>query len=313
MKDVMDQHRPFKFIVACSACQKQYYANSNKIGDQLSCVCGESITIPEPKPHVADVVNCAACGGARMGNRSSCSYCGVDFTLHEQDLHSICPNCMTRISSRAKYCHACALPITVSQSVANPTEYHCPSCQNGAGLQSRALGKQKLNIMECQACVGVWLEIAAFEKLEQQAKAGAGSGIMRSYKNRDKPRNVYQPLNNKFYRPCPVCQRMMHRQHYGPGSRVVIDICAKHGLWFDQFELADILRWVRAGGLTAAQKDQTIRLQEEARRRRTPTIPYSAPYRTSNEIKGIPIIMLIEGLIEAFIALIRRLTRFFTG
>lgn len=305
----MNQLRPFKFIVACKSCKNQYYANSNKIGEQFSCACGELISIPEPKPHEADVVNCAACGGARLGNRPACSFCGADFTLHEQDLHTICPNCMTRISNRAKYCHSCALPITASQLAPGETEFLCPTCQDGTQLHSRSLGKDRINIMECQTCAGVWLETTAFEKLEQRAKAGAASGITRSYKNRDKPRSVYQPLNDKFYRPCPVCKSIMHRQHYGPGSRVVIDLCAKHGLWFDNFELPDILRWVRAGGLSAAQKEQSIKLRDQARRKRVSTIRPSPSYSSASELTEIPILAFMGGLFQAFISLILRILR----
>lgn len=303
----MSQNRPFKFIVACEACQKQYYANSNKIGDQFSCVCGELITIPEPRPHEADVVNCASCGGARMGNQKSCSFCSADFSLHEQDLHTICPNCMTRISNRAKYCHACALPITASQSVPTDSKYLCPTCQDGSSLQSRSLQNHNLSIMECQACAGVWLEPAIFERLEQQAKVSAGSGVTRSYKKHDKPRASRQLVNNKFYRPCPVCKRIMHRQQYGPGSRVVIDVCARHGLWFDVFELPDILRWVRAGGLSAAQKQQTIKLRDATRRNRVPTIGSTSSYSTSKELLEIPVFSFIGGLFKALVSLIIRL------
>ncbi len=312
----MQSSRPFKFIVACKSCKKQYYANSNKIGDQFSCACGEWITIPEPAPHVADVVNCASCGGARIGNRSNCSYCGADFTLHEQDLHSICPNCMTRISNRAKYCHSCAIPITASQPVpGGATEYLCPTCQDGTELNSRALDKGNLNIMECQSCAGVWLETATFEKMERQAKAGASSGITRGYDKRDKPRSVYQPLNNKFYRPCPVCKSIMHRQHYGPGSRVVIDICAKHGLWFDNFELPDILGWIRAGGLTEAQKRQARNLKDQQRRKRasTPAVSRPYPYADTDKLSSIPIVAFMDGVLHALVKLILRLLRPFIG
>jgi Zn-finger nucleic acid-binding protein len=50
----------------------------------------------------------------------------------------------------------------------------------------------------------------------------------------------------------------MHRRNYGRRSGVIIDSCAKHGLWFDASELDELLLWVRRGGEAA-----TARRQEE--------------------------------------------------
>lgn len=41
----------------------------------------------------------------------------------------------------------------------------------------------------------------------------------------------------------------MQRKNYGRKSGVIVDICAKHGVWFDLHELEEVLAWLRSGGV----------------------------------------------------------------
>jgi hypothetical protein len=36
---------------------------------------------------------------------------------------------------------------------------------------------------------------------------------------------------------------------------VIVDICRKHGIWFDAHEFSQLLGWIRSGGLQAARRD----------------------------------------------------------
>jgi Zn-finger nucleic acid-binding protein len=51
------------------------------------------------------------------------------------------------------------------------------------------------------------------------------------------------------YRRCPVCHHWMQRRNFGATSGVVVDVCAAHGVWFDTWELQQVLAFVEAGGL----------------------------------------------------------------
>ncbi len=121
--------------------------------------------------------------------------------------------------------------------------------------------------MDCQQCGGIWLGHRTFELLEEKMQLKAVSGITRNHQpNVLKPQFPLQEAGEKFYRACPVCEVLMHRKNYGPRSGVIVDVCAKHGLWFDIQELAAILRWIRTGGLLSAKLDEVRRLQMEKRR-----------------------------------------------
>ncbi len=57
----------------------------------------------------------------------------------------------------------------------------------------------------------------------------------------------------------------MIRQNFGHTSRVVVDVCKPHGIWFDADKLTCILDWVRSGGLAAANEQRETELNQEAR------------------------------------------------
>lgn len=104
-------------------------------------------------------------------------------------------------------------------------------------------------MLECQSCAGLWIPLERFSALiEAEAQSERSPlGPMQS---------KWQQQTGKMYRPCIVCQQLMVRQHFGRGkSRVIVDICGDHGVWFDNDELAHILAWVRAGGARDARLD----------------------------------------------------------
>jgi hypothetical protein len=46
----------------------------------------------------------------------------------------------------------------------------------------------------------------------------------------------------------------MHRRNFGRTSGIIVDVCSKHGTWFDAGELSRILTFVSSGGLAAARE-----------------------------------------------------------
>ncbi len=252
--DALDFRTALRHLVACDYCELQYDASSRRGGDRFHCHCGRVITVPERSGHDAAVVRCSACGGVRLHEEAACRYCGAGFTLHEQDLHTLCPGCAARISDRARFCHYCATLIAPHESAGEPTQYACPACGQDRRLYSRALGDQRVSAMECGCCGGLWLDNVVFELLEQRFRDGAASATTfadeKCRGRGDRERDRQEP----FYRRCPVCAALMHRRNYGRRSGVLIDTCKAHGIWFDLGELDTLLRWVKAGGLDKAEK-----------------------------------------------------------
>lgn len=241
-------------ITRCTLCSRQYDTDGHDPGERFHCICGEILTVPAAKSDTASVVVCASCGGAREQGREQCGFCGTDFTLHEQDLDTVCPACLTRISNRARYCHHCATPIVISGDAGEPTSKPCPRCSNHRNLSSRKVESSGLSLLECNVCAGVWLDLMVFRELEQRMIELADSGITEQYKQIQNHIPHQRSDDQNLYRKCPTCSVLMHRRNYGPGSGIVIDQCHKHGFWFDLKELELILRWIRTGGLLASKK-----------------------------------------------------------
>jgi Zn-finger nucleic acid-binding protein len=130
-----------------------------------------------------------------------------------------------------------------------------------------------LQLHECSKCLGMWLAVAAFEKICRDAEKRAA--ILGSPSLGPPRALVADPVR---YRRCPVCQEFMNRTNFAGRSGVVLDTCRAHGTWFDADELHRIVKFIHAGGLEAAR--------EQARRRtRTPASslgPFSGSTATSH-------------------------------
>jgi Zn-finger nucleic acid-binding protein len=46
---------------------------------------------------------------------------------------------------------------------------------------------------------------------------------------------------------------------------VVLDVCRRHGIWFDMQELHRIVQFIRAGGLEVARDRQRLEFEKERR------------------------------------------------
>ncbi len=248
-----------RLLVACDSCKTQLDASGLAGGSRFHCGCGELVEVPTVTPHDAAVVRCASCGAPRQAGSAACGHCSSDFTLHEQDLHTICPECWTRIGDRSSFCHSCGLIIAPQGEVGEASEHRCPACVGERQLTRRELGG--IGVLECPGCAGLWLASKTFHRLEERAK-GRASPWQPGRLSRQ-PQSPLTPGSPAAaaYRPCVECGALMNRQNYARRSGVLIDVCAAHGVWFDTDELERILAWIRAGGL-----ERSRQLEAEGRR-----------------------------------------------
>src|SRR5262249_42442162 len=70
------------------------------------------------------------------------------------------------------------------------------------------------------------------------------------------------------YLRCPICDEAMNRAIFGRKSGIVIDVCAKHGTWFDHGEVARAMTFARNHDLGApAPHAKSAPSDEEMERR----------------------------------------------
>lgn len=285
---------PLRRLVACTACGLQYDASAYEEGGRFHCACGALVTVQAAPPHDAAVVRCSACGGPRREGALACTFCAADFTLHEQDLHTVCPGCLSRISDRARYCHACGLAIVSQGPVGSLSDKLCPVCGPGHELYARSLEEGVVTVLECDRCAGVWVGQRIFGLLETRAKQNVE--LWGEPPSPNPGRTGSQP-GSSFYRACVECGKLMNRRNYGHRSGIIVDVCREHGLWFDLGELDDILAWVRRGGLAAAAE----RTREAARESRGDGAALPAGWTRSAEADSTTWRGFVSRLIEALV------------
>jgi Zn-finger nucleic acid-binding protein len=240
-----------RLLVACPACHHRYDASGHAAGERFRCSCGGVIEVPVVVPHESAVVRCSACGAPRSGEELACRYCGADFTVAERDLDAVCPECMTRVSRQARYCHDCGAPILRAQAgdaAAAVTGPACPACGGEHRLTSRALGtEERVALFDCGRCGGLWVEREVFETLAKRARQGKVPDFGVAH---DLPAAAAggRSAVAVSYRPCPDCGALMNRRNYERRSGVIVDLCRDHGIWFDLDELSRLLRWIHEGG-----------------------------------------------------------------
>ena len=262
-----------KIIVECDKCKHQYKIHDKRVGEKFHCFCGNVLTVPSVEAHDAAVVRCSACGGSRGKDKEPfCRYCGSSFTLHERDLNIICPHCMTRISSKAKFCHSCATPIVADSEDFETTDLPCPSCDDSK-LHGRKMTGQQFSLKECNHCAGLWISSEVFRHLERKTQLATASGVQIDATIPKYNANTQDP--KKYYRKCPQCNIMMHRRNYANSSGIIVDVCSKHGIWFDIHELDEVLKYIRSGKLLKQQEKSARKAQLQIKRARTTSVKKS--------------------------------------
>jgi Zn-finger nucleic acid-binding protein len=114
---------------------------------------------------------------------------------------------------------------------------------------------------DCGRCGGQFIEIAALRDLiERHDQLDLGVGVAHA---RASVRSL-QAQAQVRYVACPVCRSLMNRRNFGGASGVIVDVCARHGTWFDPGELPRALAFVESGGLTRArQREEEERAARE--------------------------------------------------
>ena len=142
--------------------------------------------------------------------------------------------------------------------VDSPTsQYNCPACPSDAPLIASTFGQQSVALLECQQCNGLWIPI-------EQLLALMEFGVAQSDASSQRTTCDYTPQNGRVYRLCAVCRDPMVRHNCGEEkSKIIVDICSQHGVWFDDSELPSFLAWVQSSGAAKVRQD-LVRLKQAA-------------------------------------------------
>jgi Zn-finger nucleic acid-binding protein/DNA-directed RNA polymerase subunit RPC12/RpoP len=263
-----------RLLIACPTCRRQYDASAKAPGETFACVCGASVEVRAARPHDAAVVRCSSCGSTRSTGEPACRWCGSEFTLDEQDLNTVCPQCFTRIGDRARHCHACGVAVAPQPIGAVDPNRPCPVCPGGPALRHRTLAAD-LAVLECARCGGLWLVPGTLRALVARVRAGAdqAASLLGPLGGAGERTEARGDPGGPLYRACVICSERMNRTRFAGRTPVVVDYCREHGVWFDHQELAIAMEALAQGraeldpsGDGIVPSDRARRLDRERRR-----------------------------------------------
>ncbi len=207
---------------------------------------------------IVEALNCPNCGAGIASDSTRCEFCKTRLKT------MACPTCFGLMFVGSKFCDHCG-------AIAAPVEIgleddagDCPRCR--VDLENLKIGETC--IRACTKCDGLWVDVATFELIcadRERQSAVLGFLAERTMKPGQ--------LTKIAYVPCPDCGELMNRNNFAAASGVIVDICKRHGVWFDADELSLIVEFIRKGGMEISRQrekqeieNQRVRLREDERK-----------------------------------------------
>jgi Zn-finger nucleic acid-binding protein len=286
-------------IVACPGCDSRYDVSGYEVGQQLRCRCGQ-VFARQAVSAQAGMLACPHCGAGVAPTSPRCEHCSTELLL------KACPRCLQRVFHGHKHCPECGAELERAAAALGdaPAELPCPRCTHP--LSARLVGD--IVIDECGQCLGLFLDHVAIQRVitdRAQARAETLLGAL--------PKGETQigvRPGEKMYLKCPTCQTIMNRKQFATGAGIIVDVCRKHGTFFDVGELPAIIDFVMQGGLEKAAKKELENQRQQLERERgkitrerevggglvrVSSVTHSATY-SSNADRGTAIVDLLFSL-----------------
>ncbi len=199
-------------------------------------------------PPEALTFNCSVCGAPAHGGDFSCRYCGAGIATVR------CSRCFQMNMAHAQHCSGCGveLGLIVESALQDRT---CCDCHSPLEVMVEPAG----SLLNCRKCGGQFVEHALLRSLLE-----AHEPLGQAFPDSPYQRPSKALAERVHYRPCSVCEQRMNRRNFGGASGVIVDVCARHGTWFDAGELPQVLAFVKSGGLIRERAREQER-QREAR------------------------------------------------
>ncbi|MFN2492522.1 MAG: zf-TFIIB domain-containing protein [Pyrinomonadaceae bacterium] len=201
----------------------------------------------------AETLNCPNCGAASSTDAPLCQFCNSRLAT------IACASCFAMMFIGSKHCPRCGAAAAVP-ALHGSQKQKCPRCK----IEMSSLTFGSTAVMECEQCLGLWLDVPAFEKIcadreQQSAVLGAASAASK---------NAVREMGKLQYIPCPQCSQLMNRMNFARCSGVIVDICKGHGVWFDRDELSRIVEFIRGGGMETSRAKEKLQIEQDRQRLR---------------------------------------------
>jgi Zn-finger nucleic acid-binding protein len=196
-----------------------------------------------------EALNCPNCGAAVSSDKTRCVFCKSRLKT------MACASCLGLMFEGAKFCGHCGKRVIEAQSLPEKSLGSCPRCK----IKLKLLQIEETFLRECDRCEGFWADVETFEEVcaNHEKQAAILLSIEQNTHHLNPPKIRYVP--------CPECENLMNRSNFARSSGVIIDICKRHGVWFDAEELPKIIEFIRRGGLDRQREKEKLQLEEQRR------------------------------------------------
>ncbi|MBP6003655.1 MAG: zf-TFIIB domain-containing protein [Pyrinomonadaceae bacterium] len=200
-----------------------------------------------------EALNCPNCGAGVASDHTQCEFCQTRLKTMG------CPTCMGLMFVGTQYCGHCGAKMVLAAVHEGDGLGECPRCKTK--LDHLSIGST--NFRECSKCDGLWSNVEDFERLcATREEQSAVLGFMG-----DRERKI-ESISTIKYVPCPDCRQLMNRSNFARASGIIIDVCKKHGVWFDADELPKIVEFIQKGGMEIARQREKMEIRDERDRLR---------------------------------------------
>ncbi|MBN2496467.1 MAG: zf-TFIIB domain-containing protein [Deltaproteobacteria bacterium] len=244
-------------IVRCPRCARHIDTADSPAGARVRCPCGQMLRLPEG-PLAAGKLACPGCGaGLDPDTLERCAHCGREIRL------TLCPDCFGIALTEDVHCPHCGADLAGAQRERlGASASECPYCAVALEVE-RVSGCE---IERCPRCQGLWIERQAVEAIVRQK---VERGLARAQIDREVLPVIQVEPDNRPYKPCPECGRLMLRRQFGRYSGVIVDVCQACGTWFDRDELSRIIAFLEAGCLDRAARKEQAEMRRQLLRGKT--------------------------------------------
>lgn len=198
-------------------------------------------------------LNCPNCGAGVASDHTQCEFCRTRLKT------MACPSCMGLMFVGSEFCGHCGSKMVRAAQRGGENAGSCPRCETR--LEPLQIGVTELR--ECLRCDGMWADVGTFEHLCTTREER--SAVLGFIGNRERHAETMVAIS---YVPCPDCGQLMNRSNFARASGVIIDVCKKHGVWFDAGELPKIIEFIQKGGMEIAREKERIDIRDERGRLR---------------------------------------------
>lgn len=248
-------------IVECPGCRYRYDVSGHPAGARARCRCGAVFEVPAPARQ-ASYLQCPQCAAAVSPNDTRCEYCTAALLVRT------CPRCLGKMFHGHQHCGYCGAelgaPAAIGWDHADTTR-PCPACRH-PDRQLRRRVVETIALEECDDCGGTFVDAATLERVvsdRRLASATAAAGL------RAAPAQIAARASGQspraVYLQCPVCSASMNRTNYARISGVIVQVCARHGVWFELDGLPRLIEFVAVGGLERAARREYEDQREQLR------------------------------------------------